>query len=459
MIVMKFGGTSIQDKAAIRRAIRAVSKRLNETPIVILSAMGKTTNKFLEIAQSASEGHLERAEQIHAEVRNHHLAQARNLLSTSLRSETGEQVCQYFDQISNIMQGLFLLGECTARSKDAIASFGERLSSLIFAGAMREKGCAVALLDSREMIRTDHRFTAANVLPEISVEAIREKVTPAVREGKVVILQGFIGSTLDGVTTTIGRGGSDFTASLVGAALEVEDIQIWTDVPGILTADPRIVSKPFKITSVSFAEASELAYFGSKVLHPSTLLPAITRNIPIHVCSSYKIDQPGTFIAAHSIPSKTPVKSIACKKGITIVNIHSTRMLLAYGFLRHIFEVFDRHQTMVDVVSTSEVSVSLTIDSTAALEAIVTDLEAFGKVEVEPHMAIICTVGDNLRYQSGIAARIFGAMKTINIHMISQGASEINVTFLVHEKEMEEAVRRLHDEFFREPDPELFEPC
>ncbi len=459
MIVMKFGGTSIQDTTAIRRAIKAVSKRLNQTPIVILSAMGKTTDKLLEIAQYASEGHLEMAEQIHSEVKIYHLDQARTLLSRSLRSETEKQLCQHFDQISNIMQGLFSMGECTARSKDAIVSFGERLSSLIFAGAMREKGCPVALLDAREMIRTDHRFTAANVLQEISVEAIREKVTPAVKEGKVVILQGFIGSTDEGVTTTIGRGGSDFTASLVGTALKVEDIQIWTDVPGILTADPRIVSQPFKIKAISFAEASELAYFGAKVLHPSTLLPAITCNIPIHVCSSYTIDQPGTFIAAHSIPSKTLVKSIACKKRITILNIHSTRMLLAYGFLRHIFKVFDRHQTVVDVVSTSEVDVSLTIDSTASLEAIVADLKAFCEVEVEPDMAIICTVGDNLRYCPGIVARIFGAIKTINIHMISQGASEINVTFLVHEKNMERAVRQIHDEFFHEPDPELFEPC
>jgi len=299
----------------------------------------------------------------------------------------------------------------------------------------------------------------AAVLQDVSFPLIRERLTPLLDAGQIPVLQGFIGSTVGGITTTIGRGGSDYTASLVGAALESDEIQIWTDVPGILTTDPRIVPKVYKIKLISFAEASELAYFGAKVLHPSTLLPAVMRNIPVQVCNSRTIHQPGTFISAESVPSSTPIKSIACKKGITIINIHSTRMLLAHGFLRRIFEVFEKHQTVVDVVSTSEVNVSLTIDSTARLDAILTELRQFADVEVEQDAAVICVVGDNLRNTPGVSGRIFNAVKNINVRMISQGASRINVTFLVGGNRMEEAVRALHEEFFQSPDPAIFEPC
>jgi aspartate kinase len=457
MIVMKFGGTSVQDASAISRAVQAVEKQLPEQPTVVLSAMAKTTSGLLEIADKAHRGEVEAAREIIRCLREHHLEVMRALLTGKRRIETEHRLNGYFEEISNITQGLYLLGECTPRSKDAIASLGERMSTLIFAEALSEKGHPVALLDSRDFIRTDDNFTRAVVLEEISFPKIRELIGPHLNEGKIAVIQGFIGSTVDGISTTIGRGGSDYTASLVGAALQVKDIQIWTDVPGILTADPRIVPGVFKIKAVSFDEASELAYFGAKVLHPSTLIPAVSRNIPVHVFNSSKIDESGTLISMNAIPSKVPVKSIACKKGITLLNIHSTRMLLAYGFLRRIFEVFERHRKVVDVVATSEVDVSLTIDSEVNLEGILNDLEAFGRIDVEPDMAIICIVGDNLRNTRGVAARIFKAVDTINVRMISQGASHINVTFIVAEDTMEDAVRRLHAEFFSSVDPELFE--
>ena len=356
------------------------------------------------------------------------------------------------------MQGLYLLGETSPRSMDRVASFGERLSTLIFSEVLRENGIPAELVDSRDLIRTDDHFTQAAVLQELTRSCVREQLLPRLRAGKVVVAPGFIGSTVDGVTTTIGRGGSDYTASLIGAALDAEDIQIWTDVPGVLTADPRIVPDVYKIRAISFAEAAELAYFGAKVLHPSTLTPAIDRDIPVHVCNSRQIDQPGTFISAAPVSSSSPIKSIACKRGITIVNILSTQMLLSYGFLRRIFEVFETHETVVDVVATSEVNVSLTVDSSQELEAIGSDLAEFGEVRVAPDMAIICTVGEDVKKTPGIAARIFGALEGINVQMISQGASRINMTFLVAEDTMEEAVRLLHNEFFRQPDPELFEP-
>jgi aspartate kinase len=459
MIVMKFGGTSVQDEPALSRCMQAIVSHLRHRPVVVLSAMGKTTNKLLQVAEDAAGGNLDSAVALSNELRAHHLGVVRNLTEGALLQEAEDRLEAFFDEIANIIRGLYLLGECTPRTKDAIASFGERMSTLILAQAMRQKGHHVALLDSREMIRTDDRFTEAVVLQDASFPLIREKVIPALEAGKVAILQGFIGSTVAGVTTTIGRGGSDYTAALVGAALDARDIQIWTNVPGILTADPLIVPQVYKIKAISFAEASELAYFGAKVLHPSTLLPAVSRNIPVHVCSSSQITQPGTVICAESIPTRNPVKSIACKRGITVVNVHSARMLLAHGFLRRIFEIFERHHTVVDVVATSEVNVSLTIDSSENLDAILPELRALGEVDVEPNMAIICVVGDNLKYTAGVAAKLFSAVETINVGMISLGASRINVTFLVEEGRMEEAVRHLHDQFFQAPDPEIFELC
>lgn len=458
MIVLKFGGTSVQDTDAVTRAVQVIRRQLARGEVVVLSAMGKTTNGLLEMARSASSGDIDSAWSIRDGLRDLHLGVARELLSGRRWKSVEASLSGLLQEMTDIVQGLYLLGETSPRSLDRVASFGERLSTLIFSEILRENGISAELVDSRDLIRTDDQFTRASVLQELTRSCVRKQLLPRLREGKVIVAPGFIGSTVDGVTTTIGRGGSDYTASLIGAALEAEDIQIWTDVPGVLTADPRIVPDVYKIRAISFAEAAELAYFGAKVLHPSTLVPAIDRDIPVHVCNSRQIDQPGTFISAAPVSSSSPIKSIACKRGITIVSILSTQMLLSYGFLRRIFEVFETHETVVDVVATSEVNVSLTVDSSQELEAICSDLAEFGEVRVAANMAIICTVGEDVKETPGIAARIFGALEGINVQMISQGASRINMTFLVAEETMEEAVRLLHDEFFRQPDPELFEP-
>ncbi len=458
MIVLKFGGTSVQGTDAVTRAVQVIRRQLSRGEVVVLSAMGKTTNGLLEMARTASSGDIDSAWAIRDDLSALHEAVARELLSGRRWKSVETSLAALFREMTDIVQGLYLLGETSPRSMDRVGSFGERLSTLIFSEVLRENGIPAELVDSRDLIRTDDHFTQAAVLQELTRNCVREQLLPRLRAGKVIVAPGFIGSTVDGVTTTIGRGGSDYTAALIGAALDAEDIQIWTDVPGVLTADPRIVPGVYKIHAISFAEAAELAYFGAKVLHPSTLTPAIDRDIPVHVCNSRQIDERGTFISAAPVSSSSPIKSIACKRGITIVNILSTQMLLSYGFLRRIFEVFETHETVVDVVATSEVNVSLTVDSSQELEAIGSDLAEFGEVRVAPDMAIICTVGEDVKKTPGIAARIFGALEGINVQMISQGASRINMTFLVAEDTMEEAVRLLHNEFFRQPDPELFEP-
>ena len=284
----------------------------------------------------------------------------------------------------------------------------------------------------------------------------RAALEPIVKSGRVPVTQGFIGSTAEGLTTTIGRGGSDYSAALIGAALGAEAIEIWTDVDGLMTSDPRIVTGAKRIRVISFTEASELSYFGAKVLHPSTVLPAVECAIPVHIYNTHNPGCEGTLIVAAPRPSRNLIKSIAFKRNVTIVNVTSTRMLMAYGFLRTIFDVFDHHQTSVDVVTTSEVSVSMTLDNTDRLEAIKQDLSGIGEVTVEREKAIVCVVGDNLKFTPGVAARLFQAIDNTNVNMISQGASEINLTFVIDESDVDRVVRRLHDVFFAEVDEDVF---
>ena len=333
---------------------------------------------------------------------------------------------------------------------------GERLSSVIVVAALEAKGVSAALVDSREFIVTDEHFNSAAPLMRETALKAESALRPAIDSGRVPVAQGFIGATADGFTTTLGRGGSDYSAAIIGAALGAEAIEIWTDVDGLMTADPRVVPEAKRIRMVSFGEAAELSYFGAKVLHPSTVLPAVERRIPVYIFNTHNPASEGTIIVAEPRPSANLIKSIAFKRGVTIVNITSTRMLMAHGFLRTIFEVFDKHETSVDVVTTSEVSVSITLDNADRIDAIKRDFQGIGEVSIERHKAIVCVVGNDLKFTPGVAARVFGAVASSNVNMISQGASEINLTFVIDESEVERVVRLLHDEFFSEVDPEMF---
>ena len=456
MIVMKFGGTSVESAAAIERVAGIVRSRQERHPIVVVSAMGKTTNKLLAIAAAAMKGNrAEYIRQLH-DLRDFHSREARQVVPLDHRAELDRTLDEHFQELTELVKGLAVLGELTPRSIDAISSYGERLSSYIVTLAFRHFGMPAAHLDSRRVILTDKRHTqAAPNFPE--TYARLAKTVPALAKDAVVVLGGFIGSTEDGVTTTLGRGGSDFTASIVGAGIGAEEIQIWTDVDGMLTADPTILPGGHRVKTISFAEAAELAYFGAKVLHPATVLPAIEKSIPVLILNSRRPDVPGTRIVAESVPCSNVVKSIACKRKIALLNIHSTRMLMAHGFLRRIFEVFDRFETPVDMVATSEVSVSLTIDNMERLPEITTELRHFAEVDTEKDEVIVCLVGENIRYTPGVARRVFGALNGINIRMISQGASRINLSFVVAEKDLVRTVEALHEEFFAELDPAVFE--
>jgi aspartate kinase len=457
MIVMKFGGTSVESAAAIERIASIVKARVARQPVVVVSAMGKTTNRLLAIAASAVSGKREDALWQLRELREYHLEQSRQAVADADRDELDRTIEEHFQELAELVKGLAVLGELTPRSVDAISSYGERLSSRIVALAFRKAGLDAVHADARNVIVTDSRHTQAAPLFEATYARLCAEVAPLARAGKVVVMGGFIGATESGVTTTLGRGGSDFSAAIVGAGIGAEEIEIWTDVDGMMTADPNSVPGARRLKVISFTAAAELAYFGAKVLHPSTVLPAVEKNIPVLILNSRRSEVPGTRIIREAVPSKNPIKSIACKRHITVVNMHSTRMLMAHGFLRRIFEVFDRYHTSVDMVSTSEVSVSVTIDNPVRLDEICGELSQFAEVAVEEDRAIVSLVGDNIRGTPGLGARIFGALGKINVLMISLGGSQWNFSIVIAEENLKDAVRLLHDEFFRELDPAVFD--
>lgn len=456
MIVMKFGGSSVESAAAIERVASIVKSRRERKPVVVVSAMGKTTNNLLAIAQTAIDGKREDyLRQIH-DLRDFHSREARQVVPLAERAELDRALDDHFQELTELVKGLAVLGELTPRSIDAISSYGERLSSYIVALAFRHYGMSTAHVDARKVIITDGRHTQAAPLFDVTYRRLSETI-PALLDSQVVVMGGFIGSTEQGVTSTLGRGGSDFTASIAGAGIGADEIQIWTDVDGMLTADPTIMPGGRRVKTISFNEAAELAYFGAKVLHPATVLPAIEKNIPVLILNSRRPEVPGTRIVSESVPCTNVVKSIACKRRITLVNICSTRMLMAHGFLRRIFEVFDRFETSVDMVATSEVSVSLTIDNAKRLPEVCAELRQFAEVSIEENQAIVCVVGENLRHTPGVAGRMFKSLNGVNIRMISQGASLLNVSLVVADEDVRRAVEGLHTELFENLDPNVFE--
>jgi aspartate kinase len=457
MIVMKFGGTSVEDSKAIDRVACIVRDRLPQRPVVVVSAMAKVTDTLIAMAKAAGAGDRDRALELSRHLRERHYTAASELLGSAVFTELHEHLAAEFNRLDELLCGIDILGELTPRTMDMVLSYGERLNSKVVTAAFRARDLNAALVDARQCIITDDNHTrAVPEFDEINLR-LRKYIRPLIEDGHVPVMGGFIGATRDGAHTTIGRGGSDFSAAIVGAGLDAERIEIWTDVDGMKTTDPRLSPDARRIKVISFEEAAELAYFGAKVLHPATVLPAIEKNIPVYVLNSRNPKSEGTRIQALAPQCKNVFKAIAAKKRITIVDVVAARMLMAHGFLKSIFEVFDRHKCAVDVVSTSEVSVSLTVDSNEAIPAIAADLQDLADVKYEGRKAIVCLVGENIRGTPGIAAKIFTAISDINVRMISQGASEINVTFVIDEDDVPEVVRRLHQEFFSELDPEVFE--
>ncbi len=463
IVVMKFGGTSVEDAAAIRRTTAIVAGRMRKglSPIVVVSAMAKVTDTLLAAAAAAGRNAREEALQLSHGLRARHLNAAADLISNSA-ADGGRltalqlQIQHEFDTLDDLLRGIAAVGELTARSSDNVVSFGERISSLLVTSVFADHSIPSTHVDARTVILTDNHYGKAAPQESAIEAALTEQILPLIDLNRVPVMGGFIGSC-NGITTTLGRGGSDYTGALVGGGLHAGAIEIWTDVDGIMTTDPRIVPEALRVKTISFEEAAELAYFGAKVLHPATILPAVQKNIPVYVLNSRNPENEGTRITATPPPCASPFKSIAAKRKLTIIDIVASRMLLAHGFLKSIFDVFDKYECAIDMVSTSEISVSLTVDSREALPAICAELGKIADVKYEGNKALICLVGEDIRGQAGISGQVFSSISHINVRMISQGASEINMSFMINEEDVDEALRSLHRKFFSNPDPNIFD--
>jgi aspartate kinase len=449
VIVAKFGGTSVGDAAAIGRTAAIIGARLDRGPIVVVSAMSGVTNALLALANDAVDGRQTPALEAADRLRQRHLLEAGKLVDESQgSSELADEINRLFDELVSLTRALAVLGHATPRAMDAIVAMGELLSSRMVVATLTANGIPAALVDARDVIVTDNAHGRAVPQPEAIAIAARTAIAPLVARGEVPVLGGFIGATRSGITTTLGRGGSDYSASLIGAAVGAAAIEIWTDVDGMLTADPRVVSSARLIEQIRFDEASELASFGAKVLHPSTIAPAVRLGIPVHVLNSARPDRLGTRITGDA--PRRAVTAIAGKHNTSVVKLRSSRMLLAHGFLRAIFEVFERYRTSVDVVATSEVEVSLTVDDDERLDAVLADLAALAEVSVERSRGIVAIVGAGLSDDTHSIARAMSALADIRVHMLSLSSTGINLTVIVAEADVAKAMRQLHAEFFPE---------
>jgi len=409
--------------------------------------MGDTTDRLVEALAAAARGDQETARRTLARLEDDTLATVREFFGGKADA-VASLVKPELAELCRMAAAVAVLASVPAAGRDHFLAQGERISAAVVSEALKARGLPAEHLDAREVMATDDHFGRARPDPPRIGRLIGERLRSHGSSPAIHVTEGFIGRAPGGQTTTLGRGGSDYSAALFAAALEASAVEIWTDVSGMMTADPRVVPHARVIPAISFEEASELAYFGARVLHPLTLAPAVEKGIPVRIRNSREPEEPGTEVRASAPPGPSRVRSIAFKKGIATVDMHTSRMLMEAGFLKTLFEVFARHETPVDMVSTSEVSVSVTVDDISRLPDIRLDLEALAEVEVGDDRAIVCLVGQDLKFAPGLAARIFRSVEQINILMISQGASRRNVSFVVEEKDVEDAVRALHAEFF-----------
>lgn len=437
-LVMKFGGSSVAEAACMRQVAELVRARLPQAPLVVLSAMGRTTNALFTMAAQAERGDMEGAVQSHLALITHHQTAVEELFPGGAPRDLTEALRQEYAELLLLLRGIALLRELSPRSMDAVAAFGERLSTRIFAACL-----GAPWVDARDVMRTDARFGEAQPLQEYLGPLVRKVFRPLLRPGQCAVTQGYVGATDQGLTTTLGRGGSDYSAALFGAALEVEEVQIWTDVEGVLTCDPRLVEDAQPLPVLSFAEAAELAAFGAKVLHPATVQPAVEADIPVTVRHTRRPEGAFTTLTREG-GSDRAVTALATRGPITVLTASSTRMLHQPGFLARLFEVFGRHGVSVDLVATAEVSVSCTVEADADLEPLIRELSAFATVSLARDRAVVALVGEHMKRTPGIAGTMLAALGPINVEMLSMGANEINLSLVVAQADVPAAVSRLH---------------
>ncbi|GHU87976.1 aspartate kinase [Spirochaetia bacterium] len=448
MIVMKFGGSSVADAERIRHVAEIVKTQVSRKPVLVLSAMGDTTDHLLEAADEALRNgtvSIDRIKELHL----------KTMKDLQLSAEVQKNIVPLLDELSQLLAGISLIRELTKRTKDYLVSFGERLSVRIAAAYFNELftdrslGLKAQGIDAWDAgFVSDSNFGSAELVKE-SWDLIPKKLIPLTDAGALPVVTGFIARDAEGNITTLGRGGSDLSATTIAAACKAEEAQVWKDVDGILTADPRIVKNAKPVGTVTYEEASELAYYGAQVLHPRAMQPCIKTGTPVLVKNSYNPEAPGTRIISAFEKRTLPVRAITSRKNVTLIDIVSTRMLGQYGFLGEVFAAFARYHLSVDMVATSEVSISLTLDTAQDLDALKKDLSKIAKVDIRTGKAIVTIIGD-VRRSSEILARAFRTCELIGVpvQMVSQGASKVNISFIVDDTEAAETVRALHMDFF-----------
>ncbi len=455
MIVMKFGGSSVQDATAIRRVASIVAPRLAEQPLVVVSAMGGVTDKLVQVAETAARGELLPAMALLEGIRAKHVLAASEMLNQAAAAAFTEELDAKLAEAGALVSQVAEQGSASPAQHSAMLAFGELLSSVLVAAAFAALGVPAAHADSRKLVVTDARHPAATPLPAPTRTKLLEAIPPLMEKNLVPVLGGFIASSESGEVTTLGRGGSDYSAAIIGAALSAERIEIWTDVSGILTTDPRICPKAQRIEEISFHEATELACFGAKVLHPATLLPAIEHDIPVAVLNSHKPDDGGTIIRAEAAQGVSAFRAIALKKNVSVFTVRAPRHVGSLRFLDDLFSLLRWHHLQSEIVAISGATASVAVEGNRELGKLVTELQTLGEVDFQPEQAIICLVGEDIRGRVGIASQVFGVLAAdgINIRMIAQGSSEISVSFVVDEKDAVRSVQELHRHLFEEPSP------
>jgi aspartate kinase len=448
MIVMKFDAGSIGSHDRLRAVATLVKQHKGRKPVVVTSALPKVTDLLLEAADLAVARESDYEDRVR-EVKTLHETVVEALLPEGpARRRSSNHLKELLEELRVFYSSVYALSELTPRTRDAIAAVGERLSSELVAEALSQQGLRAETIDARTIIITDDVFGAASPLLEEIAPRLKLKMKPMLGTGQVPVIGGYMGATRDGVTTTLGRGGADATAAVVGTLLEAEEIQIWTEVDGFMTVDPKLVPDAQAIPRVSPDEAAELAYFGTKVLHPAMIRPAVDKGIPVRICNTREPSAPGTLITTSDDLGPSGPRAVACRKGITVVLISQPKMLMATGFLRQVFEIFERHDTPIDLIATSEVSISVTVDDVEHLAEIKADLARLGEVRILRETAIVSLVGRGFFRYQGLARRIFEALSDVNVVMISFAASDVNISVVVEEADTERAVHSLHREFF-----------
>ena len=449
--IMKFGGTSVQDSVAIQRACQLVRRALPYHPVVVVSALSKVTDQLMELGWAAAEGNLNAACASLRLLKQRHETVAGGLVGAAEYKCVCEEIVQLIETAEKLLTAIAREKAFAPNAQDHLLGIGELLSSKLVHAALRCAGVDAVLVDPKDCIVTDVAHTQATPLWDETNRRLQVVVAPLVKSGRVPVIGGFVGATRDGIPTTLGRGGSDFSASIIGAGLNADRIEIWTDVDGVMTTDPAVCPDAQRVVRMSFDEAAELAYFGAKVLHPATLVPAMRGNIPVWVLNSRNPECVGTEIVAHC-DGEGGVKAVTAKRGVAIVDIEPVRWF-APELLREVFEVFERHQHSLDLLSASRGSLSLLVSSVTALPAIAEELKGLANMRWENHKALVCLVGEQIRRRPEIASLAFRALGDMQVRMIGQGASERNISFLVDESRSIEAVQRLHRTFFSALEP------